>query len=161
MSTSTYQFIPNQIFVDNSRVLIKVGAPGGPGGNYEAINICRCTLVGCVTKWFSGVLRPDDYTKIYKFDHKILLCVSMRMTVGIFVCDGPGDCDAKSCQRSFEKATTDDVALIMRLKEDWNNGDDPKLRYHLDCRTELYNHVKSICSATVNCKFCRFIIHKK
>ena len=159
MSTSTYQFIPNQIFVDNSRVLIKVGAPGGPGGNYVAINICRCTLVGCVTKWFSGVLRPDDYTKIYKFDHKYAVCV-YEDDSRYFVCDGPGTVMQK-LSKSFEKATTDDVALIMRLKEDWNNGDDPKLRYHLDCRTELYNHVKSICSATVNCKFCRFIIHKK
>lgn len=38
----------------------------------------------------------------------------------------------------------DDAMLINRLHEDWKDGDDPKLKYHLDCRTELYHRSRSV-----------------
>lgn len=69
-----------------------------------------------------------------------------------FICGGPGT-EIQNLSKVTQKGhpqmvsyseSVDDVALIRRLNEDWNNGDDPKLRYHLDCRTELYNRVKSI-----------------
>ena len=38
----------------------------------------------------------------------------------------------------------DDAMLINRLHEDWKDGDDTKLKYHLDCRTELYHRSRSV-----------------
>jgi hypothetical protein len=78
-----------------------------------------------------------------------------------FICDGPGtemQKLSKVTRKGHPQMLTysdhvDDAAMIRRLNEDWNNGDDPKLRYHLDCRTELYNRVKSISTATDNRKF--------
>uniref|UniRef100_UPI00358F5C61 uncharacterized protein n=1 Tax=Myxine glutinosa TaxID=7769 RepID=UPI00358F5C61 len=73
-----------------------------------------------------------------------------------FICDDPGT-EMQKLSKVTQKGHSqmlsysecvDDAALIRRLNEDWKNGDDPKLRYHLDCRTELYNRVKSISTAT-------------
>ncbi len=56
-----------------------------------------------------------------------------------------------------------DAALIGRLNEDWNNGEDSKLRYHVDCKTELYSRARSISTATetANRKLFLFIIQRK
>lgn len=51
----------------------------------------------------------------------------------------------------------DDAMLINRLHEDWKDGDDPKLKYHLDCRTELYHRSRSVSIANRTGFFFSFI----
>ena len=62
-----------------------------------------------------------------------------------FICGGHGteiQKLSKVTQKGYPQSlayseSVDDAALIRRLHEDWKNGDDPKLRYHLECRTML------------------------
>ena len=86
-----------------------------------------------------------------------------------FICDGPGT-EMQKLSKVTRKGhpqmlsyaeCVGNAELIRRLNEDWNDGYEPKLRYHLDCRTELYNCVKSISTAISNRKFFRLIIQKK
>lgn len=79
-----------------------------------------------------------------------------------FISDGPGTKIQKLSKvtkkgypqiLSYSEQVDNSAELIARLNEDWNNGDDSKLRYHLDCRTELFNRVKSLSTATANRKF--------
>lgn len=67
-----------------------------------------------------------------------------------FICDGR-EIDKKSLSKVTEKGYSQlascteqvrDASLRERLQEDWNDGNNPRLRYHMDCRTELINHVR-------------------
>ena len=69
-----------------------------------------------------------------------------------FICGGP-ETEIQKLSKVTQKGyaqilsyseSVDDAALIRRLHEDWKNGDDPKLRYHLECKTEPYNRARSI-----------------
>ena len=76
-----------------------------------------------------------------------------------FICDGQGtelQKLSKATRKGYPQMLSyaeclNDAALTRRLNEDWNNGDDPNLRYHMGCRTELYNRMKSI--STENRKY--------
>ena len=85
-----------------------------------------------------------------------------------FICDGPETEREKLInitKRGLPQILTNseqvgDAKLIRRLQsttEAWNNGEDSKLRYHKDCKTKLYNRVKSISTATANRKLLVFL----
>lgn len=68
-----------------------------------------------------------------------------------FICGGSGtevQKLSKVSQKGYQQLLfyckiVDDAMVINRLHEDWRDGDDPKLMYHLDCRTNLYHDSRS------------------
>ncbi|CAL8399067.1 unnamed protein product [Arctogadus glacialis] len=69
-----------------------------------------------------------------------------------FICGGPGtemQKLSKVTHKGYQQLLSyseivDDAMLINSLHEDWKDGDDPKLKYHLDCRNELYHRSRSV-----------------
>jgi hypothetical protein len=72
-----------------------------------------------------------------------------------FICGGPGtemQKLSKVTHKGYQQLLSyseivDDAMLINRLHEDWKDGDDTKLKYHLDCRTELCHRSRSVSNA--------------
>ena len=85
--------------------------------------------------------------------------ISTSLGLRCFICGGP-ETEMQKLSKVTPKGypqilsyseSVNDVALISRLNKDWKNGDNPMLRYHLNCRTELYHRSRSI--SIEKCKF--------
>ena len=86
-----------------------------------------------------------------------------ELSLRCFICGGQG-IDKQNLSKVSNKGhprilsqseLVGDAALIKRLNENWKNGENSKLSYHVDCKTELYTRARSISTAdeTANRKY--------